>query len=385
MRNSTRQAAVLLLAASAAVAIQAQTQAPARRPGAATAAEAIVLTNGWASLAEHDLAAAESRARQALLVAPRSVGARALLLEVGIARGGVQGGMQVYEELRGGRQEDPAGLRRLAQALLYDTAFGPESMYSSDALRVLAELGDDKANRYLDEAVRTGGLADVRMAAALGNPAAVERLAAASMRQLPGLPLALEALGKSRNPAALPAIRARLQDPMSEVRGAAAEALGRVGGQAAAGELVALLADPSLHVRLKAASGLYAIGHSGGDALLNELATSPLPDNQLAVALAWAERPEDGRWQTLARQLLDSDNPDVQLGAARLAIRLDPQMAMEAINDLAARGDGALAKEAVRLRISTLGGELGPLRQYLVHQDPFLAIESGRMILSDLR
>lgn len=377
-----------LLAAGAPVRLIAQAQnqgPPARSAAAATAAESVVLTNGWAALAQNDLVKAEERARQALLVAPLSVGARALLVEIGIARGGIQGGMAAYLEVTRGRTTEPQLLRRLAQALLYETAFDVDSLHAIEALRVLGELGDEKAKRHLDEAVRSGGLAEVRLAASLGDPAAVERLAAVAVRALPSLPLALYALGESRHPAALPAIRARISDPMSEVRGAAVEALGRVAGKDAAGELKAFLMDQSLHVRLKAATALYHLGLGDGDAILDELARSPIVQNRLAVAQAWASRPADGRWLGLVQGLIVAEDPSVQLAAAKLLRQGDPAVAAATLDRLSSSSDRVVATEALRARISAMVGEWSWLGPYLTHGDRGVAVEAARAILADGR
>lgn len=356
-----------------------QAQTP-RHPATVTAAESVVLTNAWAFMAQNDLQQAEARARQVLLLNPHNFSARALLIEVGIARTGISGGMSAYDEWTGGRVEEPAAVRRLAQAFLHEVAFGPESLYSLDALGVLADLGDDKAGRRMKTAAETAGLAEVRMAAARGNEEAVTRLAAVVGRALPGLPQALQALGESRSATAIPAIRGRLTDPMSEVRGAAVEALGKTGGAAVIADLVPFLSDSSLHVQIKAATALYALGHSGGDPLLNRLAQSDNSGDRRAAAQAMAVRPGAG-WQTLVATLASDPDEDIRLSAARLMAQFDPDQARRVAESLAGSSDAYVRAEATRLLISDMTQDLKTLRMTLLDTDKTVAIAAARAIL----
>jgi HEAT repeat protein len=202
--------------------------------------------------------------------------------------------------------------------MLHEFAAQPQNPTARfEALRALAEEGEVVARNDLAAASATGGTAETRALAAMGDPRAVRALIDQLKTPTPTAPLALEALGKSKNPMALDAVRSKLADSRPEVRGAAALALGQIQGVPSIPSLQAMLKDQSMHVRMKSAQALFAIGDLSGLFVLQEAARSDLPDGRLAAAEAMASSPNP-EWLTAVRGLTAVSEPEIRLGAARL-------------------------------------------------------------------
>jgi HEAT repeat protein len=330
--------------------LQAQAQqsaTPQGRAGAMGTEEATTLTQGWAYLAQGDLAKAAQKASEALAASPRGGAAAALAIEVEIAQNGSTAGLEVYERWLGNRtMEEPALLRRVAQAMLHEFAAQPQNPTARfEALRALAEEGEAVARNDLAAASTTGGTAETRALAAMGDARAVRALIDQLKLPTPTAPFALEALGKSKSPMALETVRSKLTDSRPEVRGAAALALGQIQGVPSIPSLQAMLKDQSMHVRMKSAQALYTMGDTSGLSVLLEAVRSDTSDGRLAAAEAMASSPTP-EWLALVRSLTTVSEPEVRLGAARLLAAYDQAASTAVLQALSNDPNQAIRTEA---------------------------------------
>lgn len=344
--------------------------------------EAVLVADAWALYAKGDLAGASGKADKALAVAPRSMAALAVALEIQTTRGAAAGALDFYERWLGQRElEEPAALRHIARALLREAAQDPaDSAARFEARRALIRDGDRSIRSQLQERIQAGDRAESRLLAELGDERAVQMQIEAL--NAPGSPLrAIEALGQSGDSRAAAAIAGKLEDPRSEVRGAAVEALGRLGGADAVDRLKAMLADRSLHVRVKAASALLRLNDATGAPVFDELlaAAGDSAPSKLVAAEAMAVRP-DAAWQSLVRGLLEAQEPDVRLAAARLLAPFDPTAAGAAFRSLQEDANPAIRDEARRLALGALR-DLTVLRAGLRDADPLTRVGSADRIL----
>jgi HEAT repeat protein len=364
---------------------QAARPEPAPRPRQVAALgveQSTILTNGWAFVAQGDVTKAAEKANQLSSVNPRHPAVFALVLEVEILRAGALASAEAYHRWMGSRTvEEPAFLRRVAVATLEEAAAQPQDPSARlDALSALSNGGDIRARARLTEAVRRGDIAETRLLAARGDEVAVKQLSQALGRTLPNPVTTIQALGESGSRLAVPALTARLSDPLPEVRGAAAEALARTGGPTAIPRLRQLMSDPSSHVRVKAASGLYRLDDTTGLGLLREMAAADSAPVRLAAAEAMASKP-DAAWEGLVRGLTQAGEPDVRLTAARLAARFDPTLAEGTLRTLSRDTNLAIGHEASRLLAAEVPVALGALRDLLRHPDRLTRVAAAAAVL----
>ena len=371
--------AAVLGAAAAATAQPGPSPRP-RQAAAMDVVQATTLTQGWAFLAQGDLERAAEKASEAVSARPRSAAAFALSLEVAIARGGALAGLDTYRDWIGARSEAPTLLRRIAEAVLQEIAAGADPSAQLSALEALYEAGEPAAASRLLTAVQQGSITEARALAARGDPLAVRQLSAALGGTIANAVGAIQALGASRSPAAVPALLGRLDDRRSEVRGAAAEALGRTGGLEVADRLRPLLDDPSGHVRFKAAGALLALGDFTGLPLLEQLKSSESAQTRLGVAEAMESRP-DQDWESLVRDLTEAPEPEVRLRAAALAGRFDPALAQQTLQGLTGHPNGAISQEAARVLAADGDLDLNGLRALLRHPDGLTRVAAAGSIL----
>ena len=362
-----------------------QTLPPGYRQAAAISVEdATALTNGWAALAQGDVANAAERVKPLSISHPRDPAVFALALEVEMARAGAMAGAELYQRWIGTRTPDePAFLRRVAEATLKEASaqtLDPEARLA--ALAAMAGAGDLRASATLASAVRRGEIAETRTMAARGDERAVKQLAGALApnQVLPNPVTALEALGQSGSRLAVPAIEGRLTDARPEVRGAAAEALAKTAGTSAIPRLRTLMNDQSSHVRVKAAAALYRLNDTSGAPLLRELAASDSAQVRLVAAEALAPG-ADAAWQALVRTLTQAPEADVRLAAAHLAASFDPELASRVLGILALDANQALSQEATRMLAREVGQDLPTLRALLRHQDRLTRVGAASTIL----
>ena len=360
----------LLLAPST---LYATTQA---QPSGPPAAE---LSAGWAALSRGELDKAGAAAERAITLAPTSVAAVTLAVEIDIARGRALAGLDVYERWLAARKVDaPYVLRRIALAHLRWTAQQPQGP-RLEALRALVADGDEQASAELLKGAAAGAPAEARVLAAMGDPRGVEILI--GQLQVPGGGKAsiIEALAASRSRLAVAPLIGLLTDVREDHRAAAATALGRLGATDAIPALKPLLADPVLPVRSAAAAALYRLEDYSGIDLLDQLLASEHSMVRLNAAEAMAARP-NAAWMSVVRALADDPDTSVQLGAARLLAPYDPELASRILQRLRSAENPAIREEAGRAFVEQLAADFASLRRYL-RTDAITAVRAASRIL----
>jgi hypothetical protein len=324
---------------------------------------------------------AEARARQVLLLNPHNISARALLIEIGLARTGISGGMAAYDEWTGGRVEEPAAVRRLAQAFLHEVAFGPESLYSLDALGVLADLGDDKAVRRMKTAAETAGLTEVRMAAARGNEDAVTPVGGGGWPGPAGPAAGASGAWREQECDGDPGHSGtsdRPRPPRCVVpRWRPWEKPGARPWSPTWCPFCPIRACTFRSRRLPRCTrwGIRAETRcSTGWLSRTTLVTGARPAQAMAV------RPGAG-WQTLVATLASDPDAEIRLSAARMMAQFDPDQARRVAETLAGSSDAFVRAEATRLLIRDMTQDLKTLRMSLLDTDKTVAIAAARAIL----
>jgi HEAT repeat protein len=366
--------------------IGAQQTAPAksRLPGALGVEEATTITQGWALVTQGLYADAAAKATKALTENPRGAAALVLAVEVEMARGGSQAALAQYERWLGQRTwEEPAVLRRIAQALLREAAQDRQHDAARiEALRALASDGDAGASAELTNAASKGGVAEVRMAAIAGDERSVKVLADQLRQGATNALGVIEALGKSRNRAAVPPLVERLKDPSPEIRGAAAEALGNFGPQPGLVDRIKpLLSDQTSYVRVKAAGTLFRLDDMSGLQLLQELAASEVPMSRLMAAQAMASKP-DAVWLEHVRKLASAAEPEVRVGAARLLAPHDPEYARTVLEGVMADQNPAIRNLASEILADVAATDPRSLRRLLKSDDRLTRVRAAGHLLA---
>jgi HEAT repeat protein len=348
-------------------------QPPATPPGVPAAAinpakpdDVTQVTQGWLLLSQGSAAAAADRARDVLSRSPYSPAASALAIEADIARGGSAAGLTEYERLLGARAfEEPLLLRRIGQALLREAAAQTADYRSRlTALRALSAAGDAAATGELSAAMATGNDSAARLLAETGNPEAIKRLIDGMNTRIVDPVSALASLSKTRNTPTVTLAIELLDDPRSEVRGAAIDALAKMRAREAAPKLRALLKDDRPFIRIGAASALLAMGDETGLPLIQELTTSESPEARLDAAEALSDR-KDAAWVEMVRKLTSAPEPEVRVRAARLIAGMDPQLAESVLAGIRADPNPAVRSLAAGVALEEASSDLRALRRLM--------------------
>jgi HEAT repeat protein len=359
------------------LAVALNTLAPQEQPAAAARARSVAVTDelklvseGWAFLRAGDLPRAAARAAEAAKASPRSAAAFTLGLEVEVARSTAAAGLDFYEQWLGRRTiEEPAALRRIAEAMLREEAVHREE--PAARLEALRGLADDGRAREASDLRGSGpaeaGPAETRALAALGDQRAATALIA-GLNSASADVRTIEALGASGSTEAIAPILDLLGDSRQEVRGAAADALGKLGTAGIAPRLAPLLVDRSVWVRAKAAGALYRLGDNTGLPILQELAADPSPASKLLAAQAMASRP-DPSWMARVKELTASPDLEVRTAAAQLVAPHDPEFARSTLEPLLGHESPAIQELASEILGETATTDLTLLRRLL--RSPF--------------
>lgn len=329
---------------------------------AASVEEAVLLTNGWARIAEGQFAIAANSARAYLTAHPHSLAALSLLVDAMIPVSGATAGLDQYEAWLGSRTlEEPMVVRRIAHAMLWEEASQQQDLLARiEALHALANDGDAAAARELARAVSSRDA--VSKAATAGDnrvPSLIDALNGG------GSPVpAINALGASGSAEAVPSLEALLNDDRIEVRGAAAEALGRIGNRQVTAKLKPLLADHNVFVRTKTAEALLRLEDESGLSMLQQMLQDAEPEIRLSAAEALADR-ADSAWQSTVYQLLQDQDPVVRVGAAHLLAARDPDTARATLESLANDENAAIRELATSKLGDVATNDLPGLRRML--------------------
>jgi len=158
------------------------------------------------------------------------------------------------------------------------------------------------------------------------------------------------ALGRMRDPAAVPALLGVVRDPQSDPDGEtvvhAVLALGYIGDPAAVPDLVALAAQPDAGLRKVALHALRTFDHEDARAALRRALSDPVADVRWNAALGLARWRDPAATPVIA-QMLDRGQlagvPDLSPDQAN-------DVVLEAVNGAALLGDASLQPALARLR-----------------------------------
>ena len=365
MKHAVHALAVAIAAASVMASAAAQSPAtpqdPTLPPAAVPSGEAAALAQGWVLLAEGKFDEASHAARRLSARFPRSIAALALVLETDIAHRGATTALESYESWLGTRaHEEPAALRRVARAFLYEWGRQTRDAASRNyALVALAEDGEPDALALI-----AAGGAGVTARARMGDEKAVDTLVART-HSGPGPRVGeIQMLAETGSRRAAPALMALLNNPLAENKAAAAAALGKLGYQEAAPALRQLLQDPRGSVRVAAAGALFQMGDTTGASVLEELATSDHASLRRSAALLMASQPTEA-WKGLVRSLATDEDAATRLDAARLLAPHDPDVARAIFDQLIADSNPAIREEAALALAESPVSSLAELRGQL--------------------
>ncbi|CAN5600044.1 hypothetical protein BH23PLA1_BH23PLA1_37580 [soil metagenome] len=346
-----------------------------------------LLAAGWNALVNGDTAAAARIAAELAQspVASSSAAAVAFMVEAAIAGTDGQAGLTAYERWLGARTvEAPYTLRRIALALLRETAARQDSPLRTQALAALARNGDEAAGAQLAAGIARGDMNAVLAGAAAGDPAAVDALTKrlASQPAGPGAHERLiDALAESGSERAVAALTGLLANQQDGVRAAAATALGRLSAREAIPELRGLLDHYYPAVRLAAAGALYKMGDDSGRQVLQTFASSEYPGVRIGAAEAMASRP-DSEWRRLVRELVREGDPAIRVQAARLLAPHDADAAGEALAALMRDPNPAIREAAAFAAASAETADFAALRRVLRGADQRAQVQAADRVLT---
>jgi HEAT repeat protein len=346
----------------------------------ASAAQVTALAGGWRYLADGDAARAARVASDLLTRDPRSSAVLSFAIEVEIVRGGAASALGAYERWLNTRPiEEPYSLRRVASALLRETAAGDKDRaIRLAAVEALIADGDLDAAALLPPAQSTAP-AESGVRATTGNATAVDALITLAAQPGPGRRAAVAALSRSRSPRATPVLVGALTDSDPTVRAAAAEALGALQAGSAVARLKPLVDDPVVSVRIAAAGALLALHDSSGMPLLRQLQTSEYPAIRLAAARA-AASDAGPEWLAVVRELTKDSDPDVRRQAAELIAPHDPDLAKATLEPLLADPNPAMRQAAADSYVISTS-DVSVLRRYLRDADSGTRVRAADRVL----
>lgn len=382
--------AILLVATLAPVGAQqrARTVSPsAAMPGAQE------LASAWAAVAAGRPADAELIADRLLKAGTRRHEAVGLKIFARVQTGHAEAALDQYEEwVKAAPQEDVFLLQPVAASILETEAAGKDIALRVEALRTLAEAGEQTAVTRLAAEAASGnapGVADEALAR-IGNARAVERLTrrVAAANGQADVSSAIDALVTANSENALSAVVSALGPSRSTpTRMAAARALGGVTNAEAVPALRRALADPDPSVRMMAAVSLARLGDSSGAELLQQMEASPVTDIRLLALGASAAGNPSGPWVAIATTALQDPDPAVRLKAAQLLVAHgpDPAAGLAVLNSNLSDPNPALRLMAAGalevLPREALAGDLASLRRLLRDADPRVRINAAGALL----
>lgn len=362
---------------------------PAQRdlaPARTTApSDASIVAEGWTALASGRVEVA-ARAADRILARRRWDHAAILLKVTALSAADPLRGLMAYEGWLGARstKDDIGLLEPVARELLVQLAKSGNRDLRDDARRLLARAGirlpaapagSVEGPSYDEEAAR----------AQEGNAASLHRLERAAAD--PTVPdktdvaLALQQLGTS----GVPGLLTLLQASAGPNRAAAAAALGRIKAPEAIPVLRESLRDPDPYVRNSAAVALARLGEQDGQAYVQRMLDSDVPDLRLMAAEAWDG--QNGPWVAAIAPLLQNRDGVTRLRAARLLAPVDPEAAGRTLHDAAIDENPAVRAEALKeiaaaSRAQALVADLAQLRRALRDPDAYIRLQAAGAVLA---
>ena len=356
-------------------AITANTTIPLARqaPGAGSSIteEAILVYQGWRMLSDGDAGQAAQHATKILVTYPRSIAGLTLLVEAEIVRAGPLAALGAYERWLGNRKiEDGYVIRTVARTMLRELITSSDAGARLEALKALAADGDDEALGLLKQPADGGRLPEMFALAAIGEERSIRGLIAQLGTGIGSRRPIVEALGRSRNPLAIPPLTKLLTDESLDLRSAAATALGRLGAKETVSAMVPLLMESQpFSVRFSAAGALHRLGDPRGTTFLRKNLASDheMVRGQAAEELAAVEG--DTSWVPVAKQLIASPDPEMRLLAARLIARQDEAQARAVLENLMTEQNPAIREAAGHALVNATTSDFASLRRRLRDAD----------------
>jgi HEAT repeat protein len=179
-----------------------------------------------------------------------------------------------------------------------------------------------------------------------------------------------------------------LSDRSAPNRAAAADALGRLGGAEAIGALQQTFKDPDPFVHSSAAVALARLKDPDGQAYVEQMLQSDVPDLRLAAAEAW--NGQNGPWVAAIRPLLDNRDGLNRIRAARLIAPVDPESSRRTLQEAAADPNPVMRAESVKAiaelaQQQPAGSDLAQLRRLLRDADPAVRLSSAGALMAVAR
>ena len=336
LRLSVSIVALTLLSASAQVRDRSQ-------PPSGTSSDAATMAEGWTALAAGRRDAASAAAGRVLARTPWNHSAIALRIEA-LSVPEPMDGLAAYERWLGQRTPEDAGLLApVAREVLMKIARESEADLRHEAARQLTAVGVTPPAG--DSPDLRDQLAINAERASRGDTAALEQLARAANAGTVDPWLMTRAL-ESAGPAATPVLVSMLQGSAGPGRAAAAAALGRRKAEEARPALQALANDPDPFVRSTAAVALAQMGDREGQAIVERMLQSTVPDIRLLAAEAWTG--QDGPWVGAIMPLLENKDGTIRLQAARLIAPVNPDLARRTLNQAAGDENPVIRAEVAK-------------------------------------
>lgn len=368
------------------------------RPQAIPVEESTLLTNGWARLAEPDLAKAAQVLETLRATYPRSVHVLDLGVEIDIARSGAAAALDGYDRWRGAnRLESPFILRRVARAFLGEATLrgAAPSPARVAALLALDADGDTSAHAQLVAAASGESLAELAALAERGNESAVANVVTLVGRpETPNKLALIESLARSGSRQAVAPLTSFLNDTRMgtsnnfvqqrpELQIAAIQGLAKLGASGSIARMRDLMNDtkqpPAL--RIAAAGALRRFNDQSGATLLQTHLQSSVPGMRLAAAEALAGDPTPQWRSTVAGLLQAAGEPTVQLGAAALMAPVDRDLAKATLERLLTDRDLATREQAARLLARDVATDFPTLRTLMRSADPEVRVGAAARVL----
>jgi HEAT repeat protein len=342
--------------------------------------EAAEVARGWTLLAQGEIVKAAFLALELLPRYPRSIGVLTFAVDAEVARGGAVAGLGAYERwLQGKAIEDGYVLRRVARAVLIESARGKDRSARLQAIEWLMADGDTQFASEVPE-MTADNLAEAALLGSAGNAAAVTELIAVLAKPVANKPAAIAALVKTRSPRAVKPLVGVLADSDPAVRAAAAQGLGELGATSAVPHVKPLLQDTVFNVRLNAAGALFALKDMSGLPFLREVQASEHAAIRLAAARAMRGDPDAG-WLDLLRSLTKDGDPEVRRQAAELIAPHDPDTARAALEPLLTDSNPAQREAASQSYLQHAVTDFAALRRFLRSAEGDLRLRAAARIL----
>jgi HEAT repeat protein len=294
-------------------------------------------------------------------------------------------GLDTYERWLGSRTDEDLGLLEpVARGVLTALASSNDQVIRNAALQQLAASGISSAREAMAATAQGGASLDATLAD-VGDAQAIERLKTAAAAPGNDDKSAVARGLASAGEAGVPGLLRLMRSQNLPTRIAAITSLGKLRAKEAQQPLQAALTDSDPVVRATAAVALARLGDATGQAEVDKMLGSEIPDLQLLAAGAWDG--ESGPWVGAIRPLLDNRDGLIRFQAARLIAPVDPDAARQVLNEGLADPNPVVRTESAHQLAEVVEAHpeiLDParLRQLLRLPDPMLRLRAASALLA---